>query len=218
MIPINEVFETLQGEAHYTGTPSLFIRLHGCDVGCAFCDTKHTWKIEKTYQIPLESMLLKSVDAPTYALCDVEELVAIEKRYQARHIVLTGGEPCNYDLVELTAKLLRAGRTVQIETSGTRDVLAHWQTWVTVSPKYNMAGGYKVLRSALERANEIKMPVGKQSDVDKVLEVQRSLPNCPPIWLQPLSQSEKATGLCVAAATKHGWRVSIQTHKFIGLR
>lgn len=42
--PINEMFQTLQGEGYFTGVPAIFIRLQGCPVGCAWCDTKHTWK------------------------------------------------------------------------------------------------------------------------------------------------------------------------------
>ena len=38
------------------------------------------------------------------------------------------------------------------------------------------------------------------------------------VWLQPLSQSEKATDICIELANEYGWRVSIQTHKFLGLR
>lgn len=41
--PINEMFQTLQGEGYFTGVPAIFIRLQGCPVGCAWCDTKHTW-------------------------------------------------------------------------------------------------------------------------------------------------------------------------------
>lgn len=41
--PINEMFQTLQGEGVYTGVPAIFIRLQGCPVGCSWCDTKHTW-------------------------------------------------------------------------------------------------------------------------------------------------------------------------------
>lgn len=54
--PINEMFQTLQGEGYFTGVPAIFIRLQGCPVGCAWCDTKHTDKLEdrevSLYSIP----------------------------------------------------------------------------------------------------------------------------------------------------------------------
>lgn len=40
--PINEIFQTLQGEGVFTGVPAIFVRLQRCPVGCSWCDTKHT--------------------------------------------------------------------------------------------------------------------------------------------------------------------------------
>ena len=48
--PINEIFYSLQGEANFAGLPSVFIRMQGCAVGCAFCDTKHTWELNPATQ------------------------------------------------------------------------------------------------------------------------------------------------------------------------
>ena len=53
MLKINEIFDTIQGEAFYTGTPATFIRLQGCPVGCHWCDTKHTWS-EGTEKLRIE--------------------------------------------------------------------------------------------------------------------------------------------------------------------
>ena len=85
-----------------------------------------------------------------------------------RFAVLTGGEPCLYDLHELSSALLAAGYQVQIETSGTSEILTHAQTWVTVSPKIGMKGGLPVLVSALERANEIKHPVATERHIEEL--------------------------------------------------
>ncbi len=43
---VNELFVTIQGEASFAGTPSIFIRLQSCDVGCPWCDTKYTWSLD----------------------------------------------------------------------------------------------------------------------------------------------------------------------------
>ncbi len=43
--PVNELFETLQGEGSFTGVPAIFVRLQGCPVGCPWCDTRHTWDL-----------------------------------------------------------------------------------------------------------------------------------------------------------------------------
>ena len=58
MLKINEIFDTIQGEAYFTGTPATFIRLQGCPVGCNWCDTKHTGSegVEKL-KIEIDEML-----------------------------------------------------------------------------------------------------------------------------------------------------------------
>lgn len=87
-----------------------------------------------------------------------EDLLAVIGRqgYTARHVVITGGEPCIHDLLPLTDLLEKNGFSCQIETSGTHEVRCTPNARVTVSPKLNMRGGYEVLSQALERANEIK--------------------------------------------------------------
>jgi 7-carboxy-7-deazaguanine synthase len=122
-------------------------------------------------------------------------------------------------ITELTTLLDVAGYSCQIETSGTSEVRCSPETWVTLSPKIGMPGGKTVRDDAVALADEIKLPVGKQADVDRAEPILRSISSFgTEVWLQPLSQSEKATKLCVELATLHGWRVSIQVHKFVGLR
>ena len=215
---VNEVFETIQGEATWTGTPAVFVRLQGCEVGCPWCDTKHTWALNPALETSANRMLAKTGDSPSYARLSSLEITNIVARFDAKHVVITGGEPCDYDLRDLVEDLRKARRTVQIETSGTSQVLAG-AAWVTVSPKINMPGGRKVRADAVERANEIKMPVGKESDVEALKAFLALHPSVGGVvWLQPLSQSPKATKLCVEAATKNGWRLSLQTHKYLGVR
>lgn len=216
IVAINEIFETIQGEAKFTGTPSVFVRLQYCDVGCAWCDTKHTWELGTFDQIPFGEMLNKGEDSPKYALAEVNVLVAYLISLRPNHIVITGGEPCVHDLSILTSMLIAAGKSVQIETSGTYEILCHPRTWVTVSPKIGMAGKKEVLQSALQRANEIKHPIGKAADVQNLKSLSKGLNKV--IWMQPLSQSEKATQLCIDTAMQENWNLSIQTHKFIGVR
>lgn len=218
--PVNEIFQTLQGEATFTGTPSVFVRLQGCDVGCPWCDTKHTWSTSDLLATSVHAMLDKQSDGETFAYMAVDVLVAhLLGAFTARHIVITGGEPCVHDLRPLTSALIDAGCAVQVETSGTEPILVAPETWVTVSPKIGMPGGKQVRLDAIERANEIKHPVGKAIDVERLQDLLVAAPRHPPIvWLQPLSQSQKATGVCIDEATENGWRVSLQTHKFAGVR
>lgn len=221
-IPVNEVFESIQGEATFAGMPSVFVRLQGCDVGCPWCDTKETWAVDPDWQVPADVMLAKQASGqPSYARLTEGEIIKAVAGYRARHVVFTGGEPCEYDLAELTCELHRMGFTTQVETSGTAYAAVAEKTWVTVSPKVDMPGKRKLIEMTVQQADEIKMPVGKPADIDRLKAVLKMRATRCPVWLQPLSTSDKATQLCIEAATAHAedrWRVSLQVHKFIGAR
>ena len=218
---INEMFETIQGEGAYTGIPSIFVRLQGCPVGCPWCDTKHTWEIKPQLATSADQVIAKSAESETFFVSDETDLLAqfATQGYVAKHVVITGGEPCMYDLRPLTSLLHDKGYTTQIETSGTFEVLCDERTYVTVSPKINMKGGYKVLVSALERANEIKHPIAMQKHIDELdaLLANVSTLEGKQVCLQPISQQKRATELAVQTCIARNWRLSLQTHKYIGI-
>lgn len=99
---IAEIFYSVQGEGMLLGTPSVFIRASGCNLRCIWCDTPYaSWEPE-------------GEDWPVGRLC--EEV----RRFPARHVVITGGEPMIMpDIVELTEALARDRRHITIETAGT---------------------------------------------------------------------------------------------------
>ncbi|RQW63650.1 7-carboxy-7-deazaguanine synthase QueE [Vibrio viridaestus] len=215
------MFETIQGEGVFTGVPSVFIRLQVCPVGCAWCDTKQTWDARPDDERVIGDILLKQEDSPTWTSISAPELVEVyrEKGFIAKHIVITGGEPCIYDLVALTQAFENIGCRCQIETSGTSEVKVTPDTWVTVSPKIAMKGKLPVLPQALERANEIKHPVGTEKDIEQldVLLAGVNLKKGVEISLQPISQKSRATKLCIDTCIERNWRLSIQTHKYLNI-
>jgi len=217
---INEFFETIQGEGSFTGQPSIFIRLQGCPVACSWCDTKHTWDIELEDEVSGDVMGSKREETTQWANLSVEQIIewVNDKGYRAKHIVITGGEPCMVDLTPLCEGFEAEGYSCQIETSGTFEIQTTPNCWVTVSPKINMKGGYKILNSALKRANEIKHPVATEHHVDELTDLlnEHDITDTP-IYLQPISQKQRATELAIETCIKNNWRLSIQVHKYIGI-
>lgn len=226
---VNEIFETIQGEGSFTGTPSIFVRLQGCPVGCPWCDTKHTWDINPEDEVSSNAIFVKSGDSPSYFTTQSEALLPllIQQGYTAKHIVITGGEPCMFDLREFTSIAQKAGFSTQIETSATYEILCHSDTWVTVSPKINMRAGMPILSQAMQRANEIKHPIAMQKHIDEldallqcenILDRSHSQAHTAPIiYLQPISQQARATELAVQTCIERNWRLSVQLHKYIGV-
>lgn len=218
---VNEVFQTIQGEGRFTGTPAIFLRLQGCPVGCAWCDTQHTWEINPEKQTSVAQVVTKATEDDTWFAATAEQIYQLfqEQGYRAKHVVITGGEPAMFDLLPLTELLHRQGLTVQIETSGTFDIRVCADTWVTVSPKVAMKGGYEVLASALLRANEIKHPVAMAKHVEELdaLLTMGISDDCL-IYLQPISQQARATALAIDTCIERNWCLSLQTHKYLGIQ
>jgi 7-carboxy-7-deazaguanine synthase len=110
------------------------------------------------------------------------------------------------------------GFSTQIETSGTFEIQAPKSTWVTVSPKVNMRGGYPVLSSCLARADEIKHPVAMEKHIEELKELLAGINlQGKYIYLQPISQKAKATKLAIEACMANNWRLSVQVHKYLGI-
>jgi len=217
---INELFETIQGEGSFTGQPSIFIRLQGCPVECSWCDTKHTWPINLDDKVNSNVMLSEVEESEKWAEMSVEDIIGLVKAqgYRAKHIVITGGEPCMADLTPLCLAFEALSYSCQIETSGTFEIQTSEQCWVTVSPKINMRGGFKILSSAMQRANEIKHPVATEQHVDelKSLLKEHNIIETP-VYLQPISQKTRATELAIETCIANNWRLSVQVHKYLGI-
>ncbi len=220
--PVNEVFQTIQGEGVHSGVPAVFIRLQGCPVGCSWCDTKHTWLVSPEDEATTQQITEKRTDSASYCWLSAAQLLDLydQQLFSAKHIVITGGEPCLYDLRPLCQKFSESGFSIQIETSGTSPIQVTDKAWVTVSPKVAMKGGLPVLTEALQRADEIKHPVAREVDIeqlDQLLEQAELTADDVFICLQPISQKARATRLCMETCIARNWRLSVQTHKYIGI-
>lgn len=209
-----------------TGVPMVIVRLQGCGVGCPWCDTKETWGTPHSDQVltPTDAFDASGKQSPKWISYSASEIAAYVRKanYGPKWILLTGGEPAEQDLEAIVNALHDAGFKVALETSGTSlGLLAANCDWVCVSPKIDMPGGRKVLSIVMARANEIKHVIGKQADLDKLdtllADCKEVLRKDVEICLQPVSQSPKATALCIQTCMARGWRLSVQVHKYLEL-
>jgi len=117
-LPISESFVSIQGEGKLTGVPSWFLRLAGCNLRCAWCDTPYaSW-------------------SPEYESRSMDDLVAEARSSGVRHAVLTGGEPMIFkQLAPLTHALGEGGMHITIETAGTVTLPGVRCDLMSLSPK-----------------------------------------------------------------------------------
>jgi len=194
-LPVMETFVSVQGEGYHTGTPSFFIRIGGCDVGCHWCDVKESWNPE------------------LHPLTDVDEILNNIPSH-IKTVILTGGEPLNYDLSYLTRKLHEKNLRVHLETSGTGKLTGSFD-WVCLSPKK-----YLLPKSEIyDAADELKIIVFNKKDFEFAEEQARKVKPHSKLYLQPeWSVREKTVPLIVEYIIRHPrWKLSLQTHKYIGL-
>ena len=196
MWKVNEIFHSLQGEGYYTGTASVFIRLSGCNLHCAFCDTRHE---EGT-------------------MMSLPEIVEQVMRYpKAPLIVLTGGEPSLWIDEDFIAGLKSmTGKRIAIETNGTRP-LPNGIDWVTLSPKTGL-GDSGDLPVVLTRCDELKVVYLGQdlTQYDGITATHRYLQPC---WVSNESDRKRNMLATVQAVLDHpDWRLSLQTHRILGIQ
>jgi 7-carboxy-7-deazaguanine synthase (Cx14CxxC type) len=208
MYAVKEIFKTLQGEGAQAGRVAVFCRFSGCNLWsgrevdreaatCRFCDTDFIGT-----NGPGGGVFSTALDLATA----IEAAWGAEQR--RRFVVFTGGEP----LLQLDAELLKAvrerGFESAVETNGTKDIPPGLD-WVCVSPK---AGA--LLR--LGGGDEVKV-VFPQDGIDPATMAELDFRH---FWIQPMDGAtrEANTAAAVRYCLEHPrWRLSLQTHKFIGI-
>jgi 7-carboxy-7-deazaguanine synthase len=208
---LKEIFYTLQGEGSHAGRPAVFARFTSCNLWtgreadrhraiCQFCDTDFV-----------------GTDGPgggRFATADgLADAIAAAWAGQAHrlaepYVVCTGGEPLLQLDGQAVDALHRRGFTVAVETNGTQPAPTGLD-WICVSPK---AGAPLTLRAG----NDLKLVYpqdGALPEAYEELEFDRLL-------LQPMDgpDREKNTRLAVEYCLTHPqWRLSLQTHKYLGI-
>lgn len=191
MLQLAEIFYSIQGEGTWSGTPAVFVRLAGCNLACDFCDTDYSLKF------------LASVDDVVAKVRDVGG--------DCPMVILTGGEPLAQTETAALIDALRAdGRRVHIESNGTIFRELPSDVWLCVSPKE------RVDPRMAQRANEAKLIVDRRVPEEHLALFEGK----PTILLQPEGNKQQNIELALTYAKAHPqrFRLSLQTHKMIGVR
>jgi organic radical activating enzyme len=208
ILDVKHIFPTLQGEGPFVGHPAVFVRLGGCNLACTFCDTN----FEDFRAIPVGGI--------------IEQVAALAKNEEGKRIrnlvVITGGEPLRQNIAPLCEALLAEGFKVQIETNGTLFRPLPAEVDIVCSPK-NTGGGYFPIREdLLSRLSALKFLISRFDEkYNHVGDVgQGAYPI--PVYVQPMDEYDtkrNAENLTYAAelAQRHGYRLSLQTHKILGI-
>jgi 7-carboxy-7-deazaguanine synthase len=207
---VKEIYYTLQGEGANAGRPAVFLRFAGCNLWsgreadragavCRFCDTDFL-----------------GTDGSGGGKFDTAEALAATvatawpgSGTEGRFAVLTGGEPLLQLDSVLVAALRKRGFALAVETNGTLPSPSS-ELWLTVSPK---AGA----PLKLTRGDELKLVFpqpGAEPERYEKLAFRH-------FFLQPMDGPQKArnTQLAIEYCLAHpNWRLSLQTHKLVGIR
>ena len=207
MYTVHEIFYTLQGEGANTGRPAVFCRFAGCnlwtgreadraDAVCQFCDTQFVGAGPDGGKF-----------ATAEALAD-----AVASKWpggEQRFVVCTGGEPLLQLDDELVGAFHRREFAVAVETNGTQSPPSGLD-WICVSPKARA-------ELVLDRGDELKLvypQAGAEPERYESLAFHH-------FFLQPMDGPDVAANTRAAVEyclTHPRWRLSLQTHKLLGLR
>lgn len=205
---IKEIYFTQQGEGSNTGRDFVFVRFSGCNLWsgkeknrksaiCQFCDTD-----------------FYGTDGINGGVYSAKQLIEkIKSLWVSRDdniaVVLTGGEPLLQVNDELVAALKQEQIYIAVETNGTLDAPDHID-WICMSPKANT-------EIKLKKGNEIKVIFPQESlDPEKF-----SLFDFSEFYLQPMDSNKYQENLnaTIAYCQKNPkWKLSLQTHKILGIR
>lgn len=193
--PIVEIFHSVQGEGYHTGIPHVFVRFGNCNLRCEWCDTNF-----------LE-----------YEMRELEDIVSEVSSYDCDRVIFTGGEPALQDLGSIGMELKKLGLHISIETNGTIPV-DPIVDWICVSPKDQLYPDAVIRQRS---GNELKVVYCGQ-DLSMYDELRTGFEHhfLQPCYMEAESvESNGSSFRTVESLVKRtpGWRLSLQTHKWMGV-
>lgn len=194
LLPVMEEFYSLQGEGFHTGEAAYFIRVGGCDVGCYWCDVKESWNSELHPAVLSDEIISRVID------------------YPAKAVIITGGEPLQYNLNYLCEKLKQYGIKTFLETSGSYPLSGNW-TWICISPKKNAPP----IDENFIYADELKVIITDYSDFEWAEYYSYKVNNNCILYLQPewSKRNEVIPAIVEYILLNPKWKISLQCHKYM---
>ena len=193
---IVEIFHSVQGEGARAGIPHVFVRFGNCNLRCEWCDT----------------------DFLTYTEMTAGQIIEEIGKYECKNIIFTGGEPMLNDLWPLRRLLNQNHHHISIETNGTISIDDGLIDWICVSPKDQLYPNTKIKQRT---GDELKcVYVGQSLSLyDEIISGFDHL------FLQPCymeNESVEWNGRNFAhtesiVKDNPKWRLSLQTHKWMGI-
>lgn len=219
ILEVHSVFYTIQGEGPFAGMPAVFVRLAGCNLQCPDCDTEYTSK--------------RSLVSPIRLVADINHCLKDVKFRGAPLIVITGGEPFRQNIWPAYRELVKHNFTnIQIETNGTMawpdDEYPVVNSVIVCSPKKSYVHDklrpyvkhLKYVCDATSMDPRDGLPRATMGYGGAVARPWDGFSGT--IWLQPLDakdpeQNKNNVAAAVGYAMRFGYRVSLQTHKILGV-
>ena len=205
MLTITEIFHSIQGESTYSGAPCVFVRLTGCDLRCAWCDTPYAFSEGRR--------------------AAVDEVVATVAAFGCPLVEITGGEPLlQDDVYPLMAELRDRGLTVLVETGGHIRVDRVPEGVVKIIDVKCPGSGESARNhwpnlDLLATADQVKFVIRDRADYDFARNVvsRHALPaKCSAVLFSPVHDVLPPADLASwILADKLAVRLQLQVHKYI---
>ena len=231
-IAISEIFHSIQGEGLHTGEPTTFIRFQGCSLGCTWCDSRYTWKKDSNINISVEELVerVKQITPESTKWICITGGEPLEQREGFSRLVHS-----------LRYTFSGIGMQIEVETSGLVSLIRegppsesgaseyihfHYtdiNSWVvdlkcpsSETVKENYWDNYRFLKEK----DQLKAVVTGDEDLEFVDEVLEKYPTKAKILISPVVEIHPEVNvslrqLCAEYCKLRGYRLSLQTHKFI---